>query len=648
MNHPYINYEKELFPSAGWNTWSTRSALAHVLMPAALAVELSFCHYGMLHVISSASFGIRQRGATAGVRLSGVDIKTQPEGLEPGRHAYDGSYTSLTVVMGETRIRVESARVGDDGLVILVTPVGKFPLRPVSMIAEGSFLWNRPGCIVQTGPDCWRAHGMARGDVHIYCTGKRIRDPNAGHRSPYWVLELSGPAGIAAGGAPRTLDEIGRIIAKARAAEDAAHRRYGRLAELHAAYQACLAWNTFYEPAHERVITTSSRPWNVLRLGYGLFCWDTFTFAWMQAPDAPELARNSIREVFREMVDGEFIPNVANGSGRRSWDRSQPPLAGLTMLAIHEMAPDRGFLAAIFPALLAWNRWWDRARRNPRGLLSWGSHPFPPRIGDLAERLQPNTGRGAALESGMDNSPMYDDAPFDTRTHLMALSDVGLASLYITDCQALALLASELGLAAEASETTERAAFYTKNIAALWNPDAGVYQNRRTDTGEFSPRLSPTVFYPMLAGVATGEQSRSMVDNFLLHPEKFWGDWVLPSVPRDDPAFPEQLYWRGRVWPVLNFLVYLGLKRAGHNAAAAMLAERSRILFEQNWREHSGAFENYSAITGRATEEKFCDPMYAWSGLLVFMQLMEQKKVPIPSLLVADKPAAAPDRAPQR
>ena len=33
---------------------------------------------------------------------------------------------------------------------------------------------------------------------------------------------------------------------------------------------------------------------------------------------------------------------------------------------------------------------------------------------------------GAAMESGLDNSPMYDNIPIDPETHNMMLADVGL------------------------------------------------------------------------------------------------------------------------------------------------------------------------------------------------------------------------------
>jgi putative isomerase len=253
--------------------------------------------------------------------------------------------------------------------------------------------------------------------------------------------------------------------------------------------------------------------------------------------------------------------------------------------------------------------------------------------GDLAELLQPDTALGAALESGMDNSPMYDDVPFDHASHLMMQSDVGLISLYVTDCQALAAIAGLLGQTAEQRELLLRAEEYSRGLAQLWNASAGIFQNRRTDTGGFNPRISPTCLYPLLAGVATADQGREMVERYLVPEQKFGGDWTLPSVPRDDPAFAEQNYWRGRVWAPLNFFVYLGLRRAGLAAPAKTLAAHSRELFERNWRERGGVFENFSAITGQGGEVTYSDPLCPWSGLLMLIALMEDGKVPLPSIL---------------
>jgi hypothetical protein len=604
--------------------------LCHVHLPAGLALNLSFCHYGMLAVVEDAFFGTREIGATAGVRLAAAEIAPRFIRLEAGEHAADGSYTRMQVVLGEVRITVESAHAGPDDVVLLVTPTAA-DYRPPSLVVEAGFLWNHAGWVEAAGERCLQAHGRD-GIVAIHGTAVPVDEPYLAQRSPTWVFPLTERIGLSTGAA-YSVDEIAQVVATARGAEAARHSRYGELAPLHGAAQACLAWDTIYDPDHQRVLTTVSRPWNVARLGFGVFCWDSFFSAWMLAPDEPALARNAVRETLRAMVDGEFIPNVANGSGRRSTDRSQPCVGGLAVLALHEIAPDEAFLAAVWPALLAWNRWWHRARRNRAGLLSWGSRPIVPQLGDLAELLQPNTARGAALESGMDNSPIFDGVPFDAETHLLAASDVGLVSLYVTDCAALGRLARLLGHESEAAELEARRAGYADRLQALWSAADGIFANRRTDTGEFCPRRSPMCFYPMLAGVATEAQAGEMIERHLCNEREFWGEWVLPASPRSDPAFGEQHYWRGRVWAPLNFLVYLGLRRAGRREVARELAARSLRLFERNWREGHGLFENFSAITGRGGEVALCDPMYPWTGLLVFMNLIERGQVPLPSLL---------------
>jgi len=256
-----------------------------------------------------------------------------------------------------------------------------------------------------------------------------------------------------------------------------------------------------------------------------------------------------------------------------------------------------------------------------------------PEIGDLAEVLQPATVYGASLESGMDNSPMYDEISLDTSNYLMCLSDVGLVSLYITDCEALAVMAGELGHVEVARELTDRARDYASGLKQLWNADAGIFQNCQTDTGEFSPRLSPTLFYPLLAGVASPEEAAFMVERHLLNEQEFWGEWVLPSISRNDPAFTDQVYWRGRIWAPLNFLVYLGLKRAKYDGPASMLAARSLKLLEKNWSQRWGMFENYSPITGEGGEVMLCDPLYPWSGLFFLMAAMDDNRLPLPSIL---------------
>ena len=59
---------------------------------------------------------------------------------------------------------------------------------------------------------------------------------------------------------------------------------------------------------------------------------------------------------------------------------------------------------------------------------------------------------------------------------------------------------------------------------------------------DFNYRTSPTCFYPLLAKAPTQNQAERMVKEHLLNTNEFWGKYVIPSVPKNDPAFKDNEY----------------------------------------------------------------------------------------------------------
>ena len=137
---------------------------------------------------------------------------------------------------------------------------------------------------------------------------------------------------------------------------------------------------------------------------------------------------------------------------------------------------------------------------------------------------------------------MFDNVPFDTERHMLLQNDVGLSSLYIMDCKLLALIAQELGYKKDVKELRKRAKQYSIELQKLWDEEEGLYYNRRTDTRKKNPRISPTNFYPMLANIPSQTQAERMVKEHLMNPQEFWGEWVIPATPRNDPAFKDNDY----------------------------------------------------------------------------------------------------------
>ncbi len=590
----------------GWNTWNVRSVLSHVLLPEGIAINLGLKTYNHGRCLREALIGRKATGKNA----------RDTEQVLPGPHAYDGSYTSLELSWSEMRLQVESASDGRDWFA-RVTPLARMVKTPTLLI-EASVLWNRPAHAKRQGDRLIIA--SPGGTLHVACTGRgRHDEPVVEATSAYLLVLLEGVVHLSS--QSERLGEAEAIIERNKAAFVASRRD---LSEAHHAMQTCLAWDTIYDPFNDRVVSPVSRIWSCSWGGWVLFDWDTYFAAWMAGVEHKELAYANAIAITDEITERGFIPNFSMPSGFKSRDRSQPPVGGMVVKALCERFGETALAELLFDKLLEWNRWWPE-HRDQDGYLCWGSDPYEPVTGCGYETLPINTRFASALESGLDNSPMYQDMPYDPQTHRMQMADVGLMSFYIADCQALGALAERIGRRDVIGELGQRADRYAAKLRSLWSEEHGLYLNKRLDNGEFQTRLSPTHFYPLLAGIPSQAQAQRMIDEHFFNPREFWGQWILPSISRDDPAYPDQNYWRGRIWAPMNFLVYLGLCKYDLPEARKALVEKSEALLLKEWREHGHVHENYCGDTGSGCGKENSDAFYHWGGLLGLICVLESQ-----------------------
>ncbi|MCL2248237.1 MAG: hypothetical protein FWC13_03095 [Oscillospiraceae bacterium] len=387
-----------------------------------------------------------------------------------------------------------------------------------------------------------------------------------------------------------------------------------------------LIWNTIYEPVKDRICVPVTRTWctrNGKGFGsYVLFEWDTFFAGLMAGSISKQLAYQQLESIFAEITEAGMIPNFGSQRGG-SPDRSQPPVGSYCVLKLYRQFGDIDLLKKYYPLLLSWNRWWFKHRDgNGDGLLEWGSDPIPNGI-ERGYFDSGNTHLTAMYESGLDNSPMYDDVVFNEQTHTLELNDVGLNALYALDCQSIAAMADELGKSEEAKllrEEYERVK--TLMNSRMYDPEAGMYCNTHWN-GEKDYRFSPTNFYPLLAGIADSEQIDAMVHKNLLDEAQFWGEYIIPSISKEQSAYFDQDYWRGRIWGPMNYLVYEGLRRAGKDEVSAKFAEKGLNLFMGEWEGENHIHENYNSITGDGDDKINADPFYTWGALLAYIPICE-------------------------
>ena len=128
-----------------------------VLLPEGLAIHVGMKHNTTLNgdaFLGDALIGRLDKGA---------------EVVTPGPHAWDGSYTELTVEWKGHKWRVESAHDGED-LVMLVTPLeskdaSALPPTVVFSVARVEFLWPVRPCRLRDRREHWR-----RFAIEIDCT----------------------------------------------------------------------------------------------------------------------------------------------------------------------------------------------------------------------------------------------------------------------------------------------------------------------------------------------------------------------------------------------------------------------------------------------------------------------------------------------
>jgi hypothetical protein len=391
-----------------------------------------------------------------------------------------------------------------------------------------------------------------------------------------------------------------------------------------------LFWMTLYQNGFHRFYTPAGRGWIFPRADgqpdhWTIFEWDSFFNSLELSVESTRLASEVLKAVLQTQYPNGNIPNWRGRFGGTP-DRSQPPVGSFAILKFFLRTGDLELLKFAYPYLKRWHSFWTepkpggqpRRDGNHDGLLEWGSDA------DLVATETPPWEKGASgkqramWESGQDDLPNWDEATFNEKTGTLEMNCVDLNSLYALDSYCLAQIAGFLGY-----EVDSRKYLYEyerlKNLInqQLWNEKEGFYFDRHWD-GRFSSRKAASNFFPLVARIPDEEKALKMLKR-LLNPQEFWGDFVIPTISRDDRAFKDQQYWRGAIWPPTNYLVYQGLKAYGFDLVAADFARRSSDLFLRIWKNYQLCPENFDSRTGEAGGQRY----QSWGPLFALIALEE-------------------------
>jgi len=258
---------------------------------------------------------------------------------------------------------------------------------------------------------------------------------------------------------------------------------------------------------------------------------------------------------------------------------------------VPEQAWPEGCSLVTGPPLLCWGFWHVHQATRAEGLLSESVSRLKDYVKfPLASRMLSRFGHarsqgakfltwGRGEGSNMDNSPRFDiNEPFaavDFTSY--CVSEIDMISRIIEEVTPEHREAVHLGWMGEELGRETREYF--------WDAAAGFYYDRYPDDDRVDVR-SVAGLVPLFAGVASDEQAAELVQRHLRDPAGFWTAAPLASLAADDPRYDQNM-WRGAMFPAMNLLLFLGLRRYGFDDEAAELRDRT-LEAVGGWYERTG------------------------------------------------------------
>ncbi len=300
---------------------------------------------------------------------------------------------------------------------------------------------------------------------------------------------------------------------------------------------------------------------------------------------------------------------------------TQPPVLATVALHMLRTAGDADLAAtraaALYPRILAWHRWWWRARdRNGTGLVTI-YHPWEtgrdnsPAWDEALARVEPTKTqyqrRDTALIDAEHRPHNYEydrylflvelfrglryDADAMAEKSPFKVLDVGLNAILQGGNRDLLVLAERFGTAAEQAEIAARIALSDSAFDRLWSPDRSYYLSHDLVSDRPIDVATSASFLPLFGRVPDAERAGLMADRL-----RAWGDrckWLVPSTHPDEKTFEAKRYWRGPVWAIVNWLIARGLAAYGFTDLERRLRDDTLDLAGR-----SGLYEYYDPLDG--------------------------------------------------
>ncbi len=299
-----------------------------------------------------------------------------------------------------------------------------------------------------------------------------------------------------------------------------------------------------------------------------MWLWDSVFHALAMVNYNPELAKTAIDAVMTQQWEDGFIPHMMNPTGCS--DITQPQVLAWGVWETYKKTGDIEYLKKHVDGLERYLTWDNENRDvNGNGILEWKTNLDEP--------------TNKCDECGQDNSPRFDV------DYEMDVPD--FTTFACRDAYYLSKICAELGDTVRAEKWAKISNDFKDKInELLWDEEDGVYYDRAFN-GEMQKVLTPSSFFPLMAGIPSKEQAAKMVKT-LTNKNLLWTECPVATVAKTHPTYSTDM-WRGGVWLSLNYFIIIGLKRYGYDDVAEELRVKT-LEMVRKWYEKTGTiFEFY-------------------------------------------------------
>jgi hypothetical protein len=279
---------------------------------------------------------------------------------------------------------------------------------------------------------------------------------------------------------------------------------------------------------------------------------------------------------------------------------SQPPVLGFVLECLLKKHPNNekviNFVKLAFPKIKKYHQFWYTHRDPNQEGLVFIFHPW---------------------ESGRDNSPIWDDAlslidlskanlpkytrrdtsiadaserptstQYDQYVYLLQLGkkhqydgediaaesefliqDSLINAMLISSNQSLINIGKDLNIDTAEIEEWQQQSIKTYN-EKLWNPDLANYTGYDLRQQKQFPHWEIGGLSALYAGIPSVYQANEMTQYLSQIIEKDF--MIVPSFDVNHPLYDSKRYWRGPIWPQMNWLIHHGLNNYGYTDLAEL------------------------------------------------------------------------------